>query len=358
MRAMIPVDLRHCPSPRKPGKRGTEEQWQEWKDASQRARISAEGARRIGALRDDLDRQGQRHRPLLLSADGTFTCREIFKHLPARVELIGRIRKDARLYMLPRPEQENHGRGRRRAYGDRLPTPEQLRQDERLPWRAVRAHAAGKEHTFHVKEITPCRWKHAGGDRTLRLLIVRPLGYRLRKRAPMNYRAPAYLITTTRKRRWNKSSRPTCGAGKSKSTSATRRRFWASANHKSAPAEASKPSPRSSPPSTPCFFSPSNRPAESREPSPPPNGNGPIPKNTSVPPPAKHSENCEPKSGAKPSAWRIKTASSTRLTKPRNRQRSKTAPQRPSATHQDSQTREAPGVILRGFSFLCQLTGM
>src|SRR5690606_29134055 len=42
---MIPVDLRHCPSPRKPGKRGTEEQWEEWKIASHEARISAEGAR-------------------------------------------------------------------------------------------------------------------------------------------------------------------------------------------------------------------------------------------------------------------------------------------------------------------------
>ena len=55
---------------------------------------------------------------------------------------------------------------------------------------------AGKEHVFNVKHISPCRRKHAGGERTLRLLIVRPLGYRLRKRAPMNYRAPAYLITT------------------------------------------------------------------------------------------------------------------------------------------------------------------
>ncbi|MDX9975249.1 MAG: transposase [FCB group bacterium] len=193
---MIPVDLRHCPSPRKPGKRGTEEQWAEWEKASHEARISAEGARRLAALRDKLDKKGLRERPLIITADGTFTCREVFKNLPERTHLIGRIRKDARLYKLPTPEQENQGRGRRRAYGDRLPTPEEMRQDESIPWIPVRAHAAGKEHEFSVKEITPCRWKHAGGERTLRLIIVRPLGYRLRKRAPKNYRAPAYLITT------------------------------------------------------------------------------------------------------------------------------------------------------------------
>jgi hypothetical protein len=193
---MIPVDLRHCPSPRKPGKRAPAEQWEQWKEASRLARVSAEGARRLAALRKDLDRKGFRDRPLLMSADGTFTCREVFKNLPERVELIGRLRKDARLYKLPSPEQENHGRGRKRAYGDRLPTPEELRKDESVPWISVRAHAAGKEHDFDVKEITPCRWKAAGGERVLRLIIVRPLGYRLRKGARMNYRAPAYLITT------------------------------------------------------------------------------------------------------------------------------------------------------------------
>jgi hypothetical protein len=193
---MIPVELRHCPSPRKPGKRASVEQWEEWKQASLKARISAAGARRLRGVREELDRQGMRERPVIMTADGTFTCREVFKQLPERIDLIGRIRKDARLYKLPTPEQETSGRGRKRAYGDRLPTPEELRHDQTIPWINVRAHAAGKEHVFNVKEISPCRWKHAGGERTLRLLIVRPLGYRLRKRARMNYRAPAYLITT------------------------------------------------------------------------------------------------------------------------------------------------------------------
>ena len=40
------------------------------------------------------------------------------------------------------------------------------------------------------------RWKPAGGERQLSLLIVRPIAYRLRKRAPLSYRNPAYLIST------------------------------------------------------------------------------------------------------------------------------------------------------------------
>jgi hypothetical protein len=37
----------------------------------------------------------------------------------------------------------------------------------------VQAFAAGNVHDFDIKFITPLRWKHAGGERQLSLLIVR-----------------------------------------------------------------------------------------------------------------------------------------------------------------------------------------
>lgn len=193
---MIPVDLTHCPSPRKPGKKGSEEQWKQWREASAKSAISSKGGERIAALRRALDERGMEERPLIMTADGTFTCSAVFKSLPPRTTLIGRIRKDACLYALPTAEEENNGRGRRRAYGERLPTPEEIRQDQEIPWKSVRAHAAGKEHDFDVKEVPACRWKTAGGSRTLRLVVIRPLAYRLRKGAPLLYRNPAYLIST------------------------------------------------------------------------------------------------------------------------------------------------------------------
>ncbi len=193
---MIPVDLTHCPTPRKPGKRGSEEQWKQWEKLMTPKRISSQGVRRIAALRSALDRQGQQQRQLVMTADATFTCRAVFKALPDRTTLIGRIRKDARLYALPTPRQQNPGRGRNRAYGDLLPTPEQMRQEANLPWIEAQAHAAGKLHTFRLKDISPLRWKSAGAGFDLRLIIIAPLGYRLRKGARKYYRKPAYLITT------------------------------------------------------------------------------------------------------------------------------------------------------------------
>jgi len=193
----IPVDLQHAPSPRKPSRKAPPELWQSWRSASAAAAISALGARRIAALRRDLDShpEGQARR-LLVCVDGTFTCRQVLRALPANTALIGRIRKDARLYAPPPARSLPAGRGRQRCYGDRLPTPEQLRQDPAIPWQTVRACAAGNSYHFDVKTVAPLRWQAAGGQRNLLLLIIRPVAYRPRQGAPLHYRQPAYLICT------------------------------------------------------------------------------------------------------------------------------------------------------------------
>ncbi len=193
----IPVDLLHAPSPRKPSRHADAQQWQNWRAASAASAISRRGAERLQHLRESIDQSpGGTRRALLVCADATFTNRTVLQDLPPRTTLIGRLRKDARLYALPTAEEENHGRGRRRCYGRRLPTPEQYRQDESIPWRSVRAFAAGNVYDFDIKCITPLRWKHAGGQRQIALLIVRPVAYRLRKGAHLSYRNPAYLIST------------------------------------------------------------------------------------------------------------------------------------------------------------------
>lgn len=193
----IPVDLQHCPSPRKPLKKAGEEAWKAWREASADSKISTRGAERIEHLRSALDEEPAGcARELWICADATFTNRTVLKRLPERTLLIGRIRKDARLYALPTPEEQNCGRGRKRCYGRRLPTPEELRRDQTIPWQKVQAFAAGRTFDFDIKSIAPVRWKAAGGEAKLKLIIVRPLAYRARKRAPMSYRQPAYLICT------------------------------------------------------------------------------------------------------------------------------------------------------------------
>ena len=193
---MIPVDLRHCPTPRKPRKSASEEEWKAYRKAQNRTKISRRGAEQLRALRESLDREpGGAKRHLVAGVDGSFTNATVLKNIPERTTLIGRIRKDAKLYHLPQVDA-SPGRGRKRAYGRRAPTPEALRKDPDIPWQPVRAWAAGKLHDFKIKTISPLRWRTAGGQHNLRLVVIAPLAYRLTKNSRALYRKPAYLICT------------------------------------------------------------------------------------------------------------------------------------------------------------------
>jgi len=193
----IPIEFEHAPSPRKPSRRAAPQQWEQWRTASAAASISALGARKIRGLRHRLDQLQQgKDRPLWMCGDATFTNRTVLKNLPPRTILIGRIRKDASLYAMPTPQELRQGRGHPRYYGRRLPTPEQIRQDDSLAWQTVHAYAAGQIYPFDIKYLAPLRWKNGSGPRPIVLLIVRPVGYRLRQNHRLNYRNPAYLICT------------------------------------------------------------------------------------------------------------------------------------------------------------------
>ncbi len=189
----IPVDLHHCPTVKKPGKTADSLEWENYKEQKKITKLSKQGSLRIKELRDKLDSQGGREKQLLLSVDGSYTNTEVLKTLPERVILIGRIRKDTKQYSLP---DNQASLGRKRVYGERLPTPEQLRQSEDFTWYKVNAFAAGKMHQFNVKVIKNVRWRASGDKNNLQLVVIRPLGYRLTKESRVLYRQPAYLICT------------------------------------------------------------------------------------------------------------------------------------------------------------------
>lgn len=189
----IPVDFYHAPGLGRPGKKAGPEHWGFWREHKDELNLSRVGIRRVGLLRERLDELGASTRELLLSVDGGYTNERVLKALPERVTLIGRLRKDARLY---RPAEAQPDTGRRRVYGEPLPTPEQIRTGQGYSWRELRGWAAGRRHTFYIKRVQGIRWRKAGGEKLLQLLIIRPLGYRLSKNSRMLYRQPAYLICT------------------------------------------------------------------------------------------------------------------------------------------------------------------
>jgi hypothetical protein len=134
------------------------------------------------------------HRPLLIPVDGSYTNRAVLSQLPDNTILLGRIRKDANL-CLPIPAHSGK-KGRPRRYGGPAPTPQQTLSDDSIPFIPVQCFAAGESRTFQVKIVDNLFWRKAGCHRSLRLIVIKPVGYRLRKGSKLLYREPAFLICT------------------------------------------------------------------------------------------------------------------------------------------------------------------
>ncbi len=177
---------------KKPAKSATPEQLDVFKEQQRIAKLSNQGVLRIRQLRWKLDLEGE-NRKLLVSVDGSYTNGTVLKSLPKAVTLIGRIRKDTKLYELP---DNVAGVGRKKIYGNQLPTPEEIRTSDKFSWQKVKAWAAGKTHDFDVKVVKNVRWRSAGEMNTMQLVVIRPLGYRLTKNSKILYRQPAYLLCT------------------------------------------------------------------------------------------------------------------------------------------------------------------
>jgi len=188
---MIPIDFVHAPTADKLPAKATARQVQQHRRQENQRRLTRVAATRLHRLRGRLDEDGHVNRPLWAVADGGYTNRSVLRDLPQRTIFVGRIRSDAKLYALPEP----NSKGRRRIYGQQLPTPEQIRQDDAIPWQNITAAACGKTHNFRVKTVAKLRWR-ASGKCDLRLIVIAPLRYQLSARHRPLYRQPAYLICT------------------------------------------------------------------------------------------------------------------------------------------------------------------
>jgi hypothetical protein len=186
---LIPVDWCEAALPQKPRALATPEHWLAYREARKQAnlnRVATERMHQLGTA------AGPRRIHFL--SDGRFTNRTVLQHLPANCVLIGRVRKDSKLYAMSPAKPAAVGRPRR--YGAVLPTPEALRCDESIAWLQVEAFAAEQRPTFRVKTIGPVMARISGVNTPVRLVVVAPLGYRLRKKGRLLYRQPAYLLCT------------------------------------------------------------------------------------------------------------------------------------------------------------------
>lgn len=192
----LPVRFEFAPPANKPNKNASAEAWEQYKEEQKTHTLSLAGVDAIASLRGSLDqRPATRHRQLIVSGDGSYTNRNVMQRLPERTTYIGRARKDAKLhYALPASSAKPRGRPRR--YGPVAPTPEEVLKDESIPVVKVQCFAAGQLREIPVKVLRVIYWRKTGVDMPLQMVVIKPLGYRLRNGSKLLYRQPAFLVCT------------------------------------------------------------------------------------------------------------------------------------------------------------------
>jgi SRSO17 transposase len=188
---MVPIAFHHAPSAAKPAKGAGQAALKSYREAQKQQCLNAHALKHMRELRQQVPQE----RHIILNGDGSYTNATVLKGLPAGCTYLGRMRKDAVLHCPPGPKAPS-ATGRRPSYGELAPTPEALRQDEATAWQSVHAFAAGKQHEFRIKTLGPVLWRKAGANLPLRIVVIAPLGYRLRKGSKLLYRQPAYLLCT------------------------------------------------------------------------------------------------------------------------------------------------------------------
>ena len=192
----LPVRFDFAPPAQKPKKNAAPELLEAYKKEKKLRTLPLAGLAAMTGVRQSLDERPETaERQLIISGDGSYTNKAVLRNLPPRTTFIGRIRKDAKLH-LPLPERDPAATGRPRLYGPQAPTPEQIRQDDSIPVTKISCFAAGELRQIPVKVYGPVYWRKAGVDLPLLLVVVMPLGYRLRIGSKLLYRQPAFLICT------------------------------------------------------------------------------------------------------------------------------------------------------------------
>ena len=188
---MVPIGWFHAPSAPKPPKDANASEQQEHKEQQKQMSLNTRALEQMQKLHESCPAS----RRIIYSGDGSYTNAAVLRGLPKGSAYLGRMRKDAVLHKLPQDKPAGSN-GRRPSYGSLAPTPEQLRQDESAPWQQVEAFAAGQRHSFRIKTLGPVLWRKAGAGLPVRIMVIAPLAYRLRKGSRMLYRQPAFLLCT------------------------------------------------------------------------------------------------------------------------------------------------------------------
>jgi len=185
----LPIRFEEVSVVKKPRKNAAPAAWQQYRQDRKKYNLSQRFVQTMAELRRGMDQAGGQDKILVIAGDGSFCNRTVWPGIPVRVELIARARKDAVLCCPAPPDS-------RRVYDTTKFTPDEIRQDEKIPWQNTQLFYGGQWRTIRYKEVPQVLWQGGAKRRPLRLLVIAPTAYRKRQSGRLYYRQPAYLLTS------------------------------------------------------------------------------------------------------------------------------------------------------------------
>jgi hypothetical protein len=185
----LPIRFAEVSRVHKPGRKASDEEQKHYRQLVKQHNLSTRFVEMMGELRQQLDVAGASRKILVVAGDGSFCNRTVFTGSRDRTEIIARARKDAVLCYRAEP-------GGRRFYAAEKFTPEQVRQDDSIPWKTTKIFYGGRRRKVRYKELTLLYWQGGARRQPLRLFVVASTPYRKRNSGRLYYRRPAYLLTT------------------------------------------------------------------------------------------------------------------------------------------------------------------
>jgi hypothetical protein len=183
------VQFTQLPKFKKPRKKASKEEWDSYWQLTKAHNASTEFVKQLRYLRNELDLAGLHERPLLAVVDASYVNQTCLLSDIKNTSIVGRTRRNCRLHF-------RAASAGRRFYSTESFTAEELRKNDSFPYKSILAHYAGEYRQIKYKEFTEVFWKWSTRKKPLRLIIISPTPYRRTLKSKLEYRDPAYLLTT------------------------------------------------------------------------------------------------------------------------------------------------------------------
>lgn len=183
----LPVRFVECPGVRKPARKATDAQIDQYREEKKKRRLSVCFVEEARKMRQALDQQCHEKRPLLCAVDGSYCNRTVWKAGLERTRILARVRRDAKLCFASSEKG--------RVYSRETWTPESVRKDDNQAWSTQRCFFGGQWREVRYKEVRRVMWRIAGRHKLLRLIVLAPTPYRPSVKGRTEYRQESYLLS-------------------------------------------------------------------------------------------------------------------------------------------------------------------